>query len=171
MLRIILTYGTLAGFVVIVVNTINMELGHGQVWLGFLVMFIAFSAIFFAIRQYRDQALGGVITFGNALLLGLGISAVAAIIYVTGWEIYLAATDYSFIETYANAMIEARRAAGESDADIARAVADSEEFRRQYANPLVRVPMTSLEILPVGILVSLVSAFVLRNHKTNRTTN
>ncbi len=171
MSRIILTYGLIAGLVIIVVNTINMELGHGQVWLGFLVMFIAFSAIFFAIRQYRDQVLGGVITFWNALLMGFGIAAVAAIIYVTGWELYLAYTDYGFIETYANAMIEARRAAGASDADMARTIAASEEFRQQYANPLIRLPMTLLEILPVGLLVSLVSALVLRNHKTVRKTN
>lgn len=171
MSRIILTYGMIAGVVIIVVNTINMELGHGQVWLGFLVMFIAFSAIFFAIRQYRDQELGGVITFWNALLVGFGIASIAAIIYVAGWELYLAATDYGFIETYANAMIEARRAAGANDAEIARTVAASEEFRQQYTNPLIRLPMTLLEILPVGLLVSLVSALVLHNHRAVRKTN
>jgi hypothetical protein len=36
-------------------------------------------------------------------------------------------------------------------------------FKRQYANPLFRLPMTFAEIFPVGVLVSLVSAAILRN--------
>jgi len=32
----------------------------------------------------------------------------------------------------------------------------------QYANPLFRLPMTFAEIFPVGVLVSLISALVLR---------
>jgi hypothetical protein len=38
-----------------------------------------------------------------------------------------------------------------------------EAFKLQYANPLFRLPMTFIEIFPVGMLVSLVSALVLRN--------
>ena len=33
----------------------------------------------------------------------------------------------------------------------------------QYGNPLFRLPMTFLEIFPVGLLISLISALVLRN--------
>jgi hypothetical protein len=40
-----------------------------------------------------------------------------------------------------------------------------ETMRTQYANPLFRVPMTFLEIFPVGLLVALVSALLLRNPK------
>lgn len=171
MLRIILIYGTIAGFVIIVVNTVSMELGHGHVWLGFLVMFIAFSMIFIAIKQYRDTTLGGVITFSNALLMGFGISAIAAVVYVTTWEIYLAATNYGFIDSYVNSLVEAKALDGASQAEIAGAVADAEQFREQYMNPWLRLPMTVLEVLPVGLLVSLISAFVLRNHDTVRNSN
>jgi hypothetical protein len=38
-------------------------------------------------------------------------------------------------------------------------------FEAQYANPLWRPPMTFTEILPVGVLVSLVSAALLRNDR------
>ena len=40
-----------------------------------------------------------------------------------------------------------------------------EKFKQQYANPLFRVPATFLEIFPVGLLISLISAAVLRNSK------
>ena len=36
---------------------------------------------------------------------------------------------------------------------------------REYANPLYRLPMTFIEIFPVGFLVSLVSAALLRNSR------
>ncbi len=97
------------------------------------------------------------------LLAGLGISAVAGVIYVIGWEITLAVTDFAFVDSYSKAAVEAARAKGASAADIEAVVAQMAEFRRQYANPLIRLPMTFVEIFPVGILVSLISAALLRN--------
>jgi hypothetical protein len=39
------------------------------------------------------------------------------------------------------------------------------EFRQQYANPLFRLPVTFIEIFPVGLVVSLISAALLRNSR------
>jgi hypothetical protein len=166
MKRLILTYGSIAGFIIIVTNTISLEYGRGQAWLGFLVMFIAFSTIFVAIKQYRDETLGGVISFTTALLVGLGISAVAGVVYVAIWEVYLAATDYVFIKDYANSIVEAQKLDGASEAELERLTSEAERFRVQYSNLLFRLPMTFLEIFPVGLLVSLGSAGVLRNHRS-----
>jgi len=104
-----------------------------------------------------------VIRFPKALLLGLGIALVASLAYVVIWEIYLAITDYAFMDHYTTAMLEDRRAEGVTGAAYARAVAEAEAMRRQYANPLFRLPMTFIEIFPVGALVALVSAVLLRN--------
>ena len=164
MRRSILIYGTIAGFIIIVTNTISLEIGHGQAWLGLLVMFIAFSTIFVAIKQYRDETLGGVISFAIALLLGLGISAIAGVVYVAIWELYLALTDYAFIEFYATSIVEARNLGGASESELGEVAAKAEQFRAQYSNPLYRLPVTFLEVFPAGLLVSLGSAAVLRNH-------
>jgi hypothetical protein len=40
--------------------------------LTYIVMLVALSMVFVGIKQYRDQALGGVIKFGPALLVGWG---------------------------------------------------------------------------------------------------
>jgi hypothetical protein len=163
MKRLILIYGSTAGLVIIVTNTLSLEFGRGQAWLGFLVMFIAFSTIYVAIRQYRDQDLGGVISFGTAALMGIGISAIAGVIYVAIWELYLVVTDYQFIEAYAGGIVEARELAGANEAELAQAAADAEDFRSSYSNLFFRLPVTFLEVFPPGILVSLVSAMALRN--------
>lgn len=40
-----------------------------------------------------------------------------------------------------------------------------EASKVQYANPLFRLPMVFAEIFPVGVLVSLISAALLRNRR------
>jgi hypothetical protein len=163
--RIILTYGAVAGLIVISSFLIPYHLGQqhagGSLFMGYLVMLLALSLIFVAVKRHRDRAGGGVIRFWPALQIGLGISAVAGAIYVIGWEISLAATHFAFVDSYASAMIEAARVRG--PAAVAEATAQAQTFRAQYANPLIRLPMTFVEIFPVGVAISLVSAALLRN--------
>ena len=87
----------------------------------------------------------------------------AAIVYVAVWEAYLAWTDYAFFDQYVAALIEQKRAAGASAAEIARETASFDTMRGYYNNALLRVPITFLEIFPVGFVVALLSAALLRN--------
>lgn len=165
----ILTYGVIAGlivavpmFVMITLNPDPKAMTSSQVF-GFALMFAAFSLVFVGVKTHRDKALGGVIKFVPALLVGLGISAVAALVYVIGWEVTLAATNYSFPEVYAQGVIDGVRAKGGTAAEIEKVTADMAAFRTQYANPLFRLPITFIEIFPVGLVISLISAAMLRN--------
>lgn len=171
MLNRILSYGTVAGLIVGVMLYATTILwtwtGHlPAAWgmaLGYATMLIALSAIFAAIKRQRDEEGGGVIRFWPAFALGIGISVIAGLFYVLAWEIALATTASGFMDSYVAGEIEQKRAAGASAAEIARYAAEMESFKRDYANPLVRMPMTFAEIAPVGVLVSLVSAALLRN--------
>ncbi|MDO9223578.1 MAG: DUF4199 domain-containing protein [Caulobacter sp.] len=154
MLRTILTFGAAAGLIVALPMFASMVFGkpgsfsHSLVF-GYSLMFLAFSLILVGVKRFRDQVGGGVIRFLPALGVGLGISVVASLIYVIGWEMTLAATDYAFITDYGAAMEPAARAA----------------FEAQYRDPLFRLPMTFVEIFPVGVLVSLVAASLLRDSR------
>ena len=168
MKKTILVYGSISGVVVIVAIIVGLIIGQGEgawssQWLGYLIMFVALSAIFFGIKQYRDTELGGVITFGKAFLLGLGIAGVAAVAYVVCWEIYLALTDYSFIDDYTQGVIDAEKEAGISEENLQLLVEKMNDLKETYANPLFRVPITFSEIFPVGLLIALISATLLRN--------
>jgi hypothetical protein len=170
MTRIILTYGLISGLVIILTSlTIIVAFGdHGGgmgLFTGYLVMLVGLSAILVGVKQHRDQALGGVIKFWPALGLGLGIAVVASLAYVAVWEIYLAATHYTFMDKYADAMLAGQRAKGITGAAYAKAVAMADKMRSDYANPLYRLPETFMEIFPVGLLIALVSAGLLRNPK------
>jgi len=168
MLAIILVYGIIAGAIVIASMLIGLALGGdagASVWAGYLIMLAGLSLVFVGIKRYRDRELGGVIRFGTAFKLGIGIAVAASVAYVIGWEINLALTDYRFIDQYAEGIVEAKRAAGASAAEIAKTQAEMATLKAQFANPAIRVGFTLLEILPVGLVVALVSAALLRNSK------
>ena len=169
MWRNILKYGLIAGLVVAIPMNLMMAtmsdhapLAWGMVF-GYVTMLVALSAVFIAIKRHRDTDLGGVIAFWRALGLGLGISAVAGLFYVAAWEAALALTHMDFAGSYANLLIEQQKAKGVSGDALAKFAADMEAFKADYANPFYRLPMTFAEIFPVGVLVSLVSAALLRN--------
>lgn len=172
MKKTILSYGTIAGIIIIgsmILSLLLKRLDESTVksleWLGYLIMIVAFSMIFVGIKRYRDRELGGVIRFGTAARLGLGITLVASVIYVAVWEVHQALTHYAFIGEYTQAVIAKKQAAGVSGAELEAAVAEMTRLKERYANPLFRVSMTFLEIFPVGLMITLLSAAVLRHSR------
>ena len=171
MLRTILLFGLIGGLIVnanfVVVLAMGNDSTHGGASLlyGYLVMILALSVIFVGVKRLRDRVYGGVIKFGPALLVGLGISIVASVLYAIGWEVTLAATHYSFADSYAAGVIRGAQARGASAADLAKITAQMQDFKVQYANPLYRFPMTFIEVFPVGVLISLIAAGLLRNSR------
>ena len=171
MLKTILAYGVAAGLIAGVPLTIfSLTVSGGQImqWgllVGYTLMLVAFTTIFVAIKRRRDGPGGGVIRFWPAFALGLGITVVASLIYVTAWEIGEGLSGADFASVYSEAMIAQQRAAGASAEALARSAAEMDDFRRSYADPLFRLPMVFAEIFPVGILVSLVAAGLLRNSR------
>ena len=172
MKKMILVFGTVAGVAIIlgmILGFYATGTGDGtknfSEWLGYLTMLVGLSVIFVGVKRYRDQELGGVIKFGTGLAVGLGITVVASIAYVTTWEIHLAMTDYVFINEYTDSLVADAKANSVTAAELDKLLADNEEMKIQYAQLLFRLPMTFMEIFPMGLLISLISAAVLRNAK------
>ena len=171
MLKTILSYGAVAGLIVgvpLTAFTLSVEGEQMMSWgmlVGYATMLLAFTTIFVAVKRWRDGPGGGVIRFWPAFGLGVGIAFVASLVYVAAWELGQALSGADFASTYAKAMIDQQRAAGMSGEALARYASGMDEFRRSYANPLFRLPMTFAEIFPVGLLVSLIAAGLLRNSR------
>ena len=171
MLRTILKYGLIAGLVVggfelatFVLFSGMPPLKYGMV-VGYTTMLIALSAVFVGIKRHRDVDRGGVIGFWPALGVGLGISFIAGIFYVAAWEAVQSMMHMDFASSYAQAIIASQKAKGASAVAQATPTTEMEAFKVQYANPMYRLPMTFAEIFPIGVLVSLVSAGLLRNSR------
>jgi uncharacterized protein DUF4199 len=161
-----LVYGGLAGAIAIGIMVLTFVLDLPSLhtlWFGYLVLLVALSLIFVGVKRYRDVECGGVIRFGRAFGLGLGIALAAGLIYVTGWELYTGLSGWDFMADYTQRLVQEMRAEGASPAAIQARQAEMREMAEMYANPLFRLPMVFAEIFPVGLVVALVSAGLLRN--------
>ncbi|MEQ9278206.1 MAG: DUF4199 domain-containing protein [Balneola sp.] len=170
MKKIVFIYGVIAGIINLAVSylvfvVLGDAFSHSQnEVMGYLVMIVALSIIFVAIKQYRDKNLGGVIKFKTAFLVGLYISLIAGTIYVANWEIYMqTAGSDDFIEQYQSSMINNMKADGASEEAIQEQMEKNEYYKEMYSNTFFRILITYSEILPVGLIISLLSAFLLKN--------
>jgi hypothetical protein len=168
-MRYVLTYGVLSGLVIILTMIAGIVFGKEAFFssavFGYLIMLVALTFIFVGIKRYRDVEQGGVVRFWRAFAVGLGITVVSGLIYVAVWEIYSYQTDYAFIDDYTAHLVRAKEQAGATPEAVAALREEMATLKTNYANPLFRIPMTFLELLPVGLLVALVSAAILRNPK------
>ena len=172
MTALILRYGTIAGLIVaipMVWRMLTLDAGDqeplGGMLLTYLVMLVALTAVFLGVKSYRDRVRGGAIRFLPALGVGLAISIVACLFYTVAWEISLAYSDFDVSKYLMDYFVEAARAKGASAEELAKATAEAQAFNEKYANPFFRMPLTFIEMFPVGVVVSLISAAVLRNSR------
>ena len=163
-------YGGIAGAIAITIisATIAMDLpSHAtSVFVGYLVMLAALSLIFVGVKRYRDVECGGVIRFGRAFGIGVGMAVVAALVYAIGWELFIAVSGFDFMAGYTSDIIAGMQAEGASQAAIEAKTLEMREMTAMYENPVMRVPMIFAEIVPVGLLVALATAALLRNPRT-----
>ncbi len=139
----------------------NREVDHGAVY-GYTSMILAFSLIFVGVRNVRDNYDSGVISFAKAFKIGLLITLIASSIYVISWlfDYYFFLTD--FAEQYSAHVLEKLKSSGASPAELAKKTAEMANFTKMYKNPLFNTLITYTEILPVGLIVSLISALILK---------
>ncbi len=171
MKKVVLTFGLLSGAIIVVLMFATMPLqnnaqlrnsGH---LIGYTTMLIAFSMIFFAIKSYRDQHQNGEITFVKGLQIGLLITVIASLSYAIGWEFYMKLFAPDFMEKFTSHLIEKAKESGISGAELNALEIKYEGYREMYKNPVIRFGMTLMEIVPVGIIMSLIPAALLRKKK------
>jgi hypothetical protein len=165
MKRIVWTFGLIAGAIMAVMLVVTIPLekqigGTGEV-IGYTTMILAFLMVYFGIRTYRDQVMGGVIGFGRAFKVGLWITLIASACYVTTWEVLYYTVFPDFAEKYAERAVAKAKAKGETDAQVEARRVEMAKFAASYKNPVVNIGYTFLEVFPVGLIVVLVSAGIL----------
>jgi hypothetical protein len=167
----IIIYGIISGIIVsgLMLFSINyMSHCEGSIdfdtsmLIGYASMLAAFSLVFVGIRNYRDKYNSGVISFGKAFKIGLFIVLIASTIYVAAWMIdyYLFVPD--FFEKYSAHMIEELKDSGASQTEIEKQTQEMVDFRSMIKNPFFHAMMTYAEILPVGLVVTLISSLILK---------
>lgn len=172
MRSIVLKYGLIAGAILglFMFGTIPFhdQIGFGPMGMviGYTGMVVAFLMIHAGMKSYRDTIGGGQVTYGQALVIGLLIMLIGCVIYVACWAIISKTIYPDFAQKYLEFAVSQARAEGKSAAEIAEITAQMNSFATAYKNPLIFVAYTMLEPLPVGLLFSFVSAWLV-SRKSN----
>jgi Protein of unknown function (DUF4199) len=171
MKRTILIFGLISGVIssVMMVSTLpfihKMSASQGLI-VGYTSIVLSFMLVFFGIRSYRENVGNGEITFGTAFLVGIGITLISCVFYVATWEIIYFKFMPNFMDNYGSSTIEKLRAAGATAEVIQRKINEYNQLRENLKNPIYNSAMTFLEPFPVGLLITLISAGILRKkHK------
>jgi hypothetical protein len=168
MKKTVLTFGLIAGVMISVLMDGSLLLankigsGHNSMLLGYTMMVASFLLIYFGIRSYRDNTLGGQISFGRAFACGILIALITTVCYVATWEIIYFNFIPHFMDSYFAAQIHKVQSSGLDAATTAAQVAAIQRSQQLYQNPFVNMAYTFIEPLPVGLIITLISAAVLR---------
>lgn len=165
MKKSIIKYGLITGIAIAVLmftigwSNWSVNSSYAAV-IGYTIMVAAFSMIFVAISKYREESETGKVSFLKAFLIGLGISVIASIFYSVSWGFFDGFSGGEFIEQYATSTINQLKEDGASAEEIEAAEIQMDSYREAYKNPVSKMLWTSIEIFPVGILVSIISALI-----------
>ena len=167
MKKTVLTFGLISGLVISVLMggqlLIADKLGSGHsLVLGYTMMVASFLLIYFGIRSYRDNNLAGQISFGRAFACGILITLITTVCYVAMWEIVYFNFIPHFMDSYFAAQIHKVQSSGLDPAAIATKVAEIQHTQQLYQNPFVNMAYTFMEPLPVGLIITGISAAILR---------
>ncbi|HEY9127017.1 MAG TPA: DUF4199 domain-containing protein [Acidobacteriaceae bacterium] len=167
MKKTVLTFGLIAGAIICVLMDSSLLLsdkigsGHSML-LGYTIMVASFLLVYFGIRSYRDNVLAGRISFGRAFACGILITLITTLFYVATWEVLYFNFMPHFMDGYFAAQIHKVQSAGLDPAATAAKIAAIQQSQRLYQNPFVNMAYTFIEPLPVGLIITLLSAAILR---------
>lgn len=171
MKRTVLRFGLASGAVLLALSSVMLPLcmngtinfDNSEI-LGYSSMVLAFLLVFFGVKSYRDNVAGGTIGFGKAFQVGICITLITCAVYVIAWEIAYFNFFPDFLDKYSTHVLSKMRADGESAAAISKQAADLASMAKYYDNILFNSAITFMEVFPVGLIVTLVSAAVLRRN-------
>jgi hypothetical protein len=167
MKKTIVVFGLISGAIssVLMIGTMLFadKIGFDRGYLlGYTTIVLSFLLVYFGIRSYRDEVNSGAITFGKAFAVGISITLISCLFYVAAWEVLYFKFMPDFMDKYGAHMVEKLRASGASDAAVLAKAEQMKKYKEMYDNPLINAAMTFIEPFPVGLLITLISAAVLR---------
>ena len=168
MKKTVIVFGILSGLISSAIMFLRLPFLHNgainfdnEIIIGYTSIFLSLLLVFFGIRSYREKR-GGSITFGRAFATGILITAISCVFYVASWEIIYFKFMPDFGDKYAAHAIAALREKGATAAAIAAKKTEMAQMKAMLDNPLTNAAMTFIEPFPVGLIVTLVSAAILR---------
>src|ERR1700721_3005128 len=173
MKKTILTFGLISGaisslvMVAIVPFADRIGFERGPV-IGYTSIVLSFLLVFFGIRSYRDNIGNGQITFLKAFAVGISITLISCICYVVAWEVIYYNFLPDFWDKYGAHLVEKLRASGASPAALQAKLQEVAKYKELYPNPLLNAALTFIEPFPIGLVITLIWAALLRRREQSQ---
>jgi hypothetical protein len=169
MKKIVWTFGLISGAIMAAFMSATLPFANAfdehSLIIGYAGIVAGFLLVYFGVRSYRDNVLGGSIGFGRAFTVGLLIAAIGSLCYVAAWEVMYFKFMPDFYSKYGQSAVEQARKSGKSEAEIAKTRASMDAMAKSAENPMWVAATTFVEPFPVGLAVALVSAGILRRRR------
>ena len=170
MKKVVVTFGLLSGAMSAAMMLLTVpfmgRIGFDRgLIVGYTAIVLSFLFVYFGVRSYRDNVAGGSVSFGRAFTVGILIALISSVCYVITWEIVYFKLMPDFWDHYSAHAIEHARASGASQQTIDETSRQMRELKVVLDNPLVNAAYTFIEPFPVGLLISLISAAILRRRR------
>jgi len=163
--KTILTFGLISGAIISLMMALTVpfqdKIGHSYI-VGYATIVLSLLLSFFGIRSYRDNVQNGHITFAKAFLVGLAITVISCLCYVATWEIIYYNFMPDFMDKYGAHILQKMQASGATAAAIQQKTDEINKLKVMYKNPLFNAAITFIEPFPVGLVITLISAAILR---------
>lgn len=174
MKKTVLTFGLISGvfssLMMIATVPVAHRLGIDQAeFIGYTTIVLSFLLVFFGIRSYRDNICDGRITFLKGFAVGICITVISCICYVVTWEVLYYNFLPDFWDRYGAHLVEKLKASGASPAAIQAKLQEVAKYKELYKNPLVNAALTFIEPFPIGLVITLISAAILRKKPQSQT--
>lgn len=168
MKRNVIVFGSISGLIVTAMMVLSVSMCYNSpdfepnMILGYAAMLAAFSFVYIGIKNYRDKYNGGGISFGKAFKVGILISLIASTMYVVGWllDYYLFVPD--FMDKYTEHVLINAEREGATAAELTAKANEMAEYKEMYKSPIMVILITYSEVLPIGLVVTLISSLILK---------
>lgn len=167
MKKTVLIFGLISGAVAAAMMFVTMlfadRIGFDRgLIVGYTTIILSFLLVFFGIRSYRENIGGGAITFGRAFAVGILITLISCVCYVVAWEILYYNFMPDFADKYSAHILAKAKAAGATAEAIQAKMDEVKNLKHILDNPFLNAAATFIEPFPVGLIITLISALILR---------
>ena len=150
----------------LLVGTAPENYGKSEI-VGYSVMIISSIAVFFAVKEFRDQRNGGQLTFLQGIGIGTSVSAIAGLCFALYNWVYITWLQPGFLKEYQAYSEQQIRQSGQSAEVIEQQLAELAQFSALMDTGIGYLAVMFATVFFIGLLFTLVTAATLKSTHTN----
>ncbi|WP_108867483.1 DUF4199 domain-containing protein [Aquimarina aquimarini] len=162
----IIRFGSQSALTICILSLVGWYLGKNldysiQEVIGYAGIIVALLFIFFGIKHFRDKENNGIVSFKKALLIGVLIALIAALIFGLLDTIYIKYINPDFITEYYTHYEEQMRNTL-PEAELQTKLAELESQKKIFSNRFMSFFLMFTTVFIIGFIISLISALILQ---------